>query len=356
MEKKTIVHIIDDFGRGGAETLLYGIFNDLAETYNIVLVTLTERTDFDLSKLNYADRYSLGHTKNIHLFRSALRLRKIIRKHKAVLVRSQLYWSTIIAKLACPANVKLVFSIHITQGDEFYEKSKFLYLLDKYTYKKRHAIIYVTKAAGEDFNEWIGFKGQHFLLYNIVQDVYFKNTPAAHEYKIPFKVVLVGNLKEQKNYFYLLEALRLLNSPNIHCDIIGEGILYKEIDEKIKQYNLNVTLKGKSDRVWEELPQYDLYLLCSKREGFGIAVIEAMACGLPTLLSDIAVLHEISEDNAVFFNPLEPQSLANVFLAVLNNQIDLKTLSKNGLVLAQKYSKKTYMENLLNIYSKIINS
>jgi glycosyltransferase involved in cell wall biosynthesis len=355
MKKKTIVHVIDSLMRGGAETLLYGIFNDVAERYNIVLVTLTGETDFDLGKLNHTAIYSLGHRGNKDFLRSIIRLRKIIKRHKPDLVRSQLYWSTVVAKLACPRNVKFVFSIHITQGDEFYEKSKLLYWLDKYTYKKRHAIIYVTKTAGEDFNKWIGFKGRHFLLYNMVQDVFFLNQFKPFQNKSAYRIILVGNLKEQKNYFFLLDALRMLQSPNIYCDIYGQGPLHNELNEKIKQQQLNVTLKGKSDEVWNLLPQYDLYLLCSKREGFGIAAAEAMASGLPVLLSDIAVLREISKDNAVFFDPLDPQSLVTALQKIIDHEVDLESLSKKGMLIAKEYSKKYYLDNLFGIYEKILN-
>ena len=68
--------------------------------------------------------------------------------------------------------------------------------------------------------------------------------------------------------------------------------------------------------------------MCSLVEGFGISAAEAMAIGLPLLLSDIAPLHEISQNNALFFDPYKPQSFADVVVKIMAGKIDLKKLSE----------------------------
>jgi glycosyltransferase involved in cell wall biosynthesis len=96
--------------------------------------------------------------------------------------------------------------------------------------------------------------------------------------------------------------------------------------------------------------------MSSKNEGFGIAVIEAMACGLPTLLSDIPVMKEITSGNALFFKLKNPESLRELLKEILAGKHDLSELSQKGKILSKKYSKKDYLKNLFEIYEQLISN
>jgi L-malate glycosyltransferase len=347
-----IVHVIDSLGRGGAETLLVGVINGMPQHQHTV-ITLEDRNEFS-GELNECTCISLNSPRLSQIPFAALRLKKILRSLKPDIVHSTLYISTIIAKLACPRSIKFIFSLQITQGDEFYEKSKLLYWLDKYTYKKRHIAIAATATVAKDFDKWIGFKNKHFVLYNTFDARYFTPVRKVIGSKETYRVAMVGNLKEQKNYFYLLDALKLLNSPRIACDIYGVGYLETAILQRVKAENLPVVLKGQCRNLWDVLPNYDLYLMCSKREGFGIAAAEAMACGLPALLSDIPVLREVSKGNAVFFDPHKPATLTTAFTDILEGKIDLQKLSDEGTKIVGQYSYSQYLIGLQKIYDEVL--
>ena len=198
--KPVIVHVIDDLGRGGAETLLVDLLKDLGDHYDIVLVTLTNYSEFDESEIRCAHRYSLDYTGKLSLPTVIGKLRKIIRKHQPVLVRSQLYWSTIITRLACPKNIPLVFSVHVTLSDgsfSFTRKGVILKWLEKLTYKKRHVLVGVTQEVIDDYEKTIHIKGKSYVLHNYVNDDYFRH---AIDYHGPtngkLKMVAVGNPKK----------------------------------------------------------------------------------------------------------------------------------------------------------------
>lgn len=357
-DKPTIVHVIDDLGRGGAETLLVDLLKDLGNSYNIVLVTLTDYSEFDEKDIRCRHRYSLNYKGKFSIPAVIRRLKNIIRKHNPVLVRSQLYWSTIITRLACPKHIPLVFSVHVTLSDgsfKFTRKGVILKWIEKLTYKKRHTLIGVTQEVIDDYKKTIGIKGNFYVLHNYANDAYNDNSV---EYKFPgnekLKMVAVGNPKKQKNYELLLRAFQLLDASSVSCDIYGSGAGYDALLQKdIDKYNLPVYLKGKSAKVYEQLKNYDVFIMCSIFEGFGIAVAEAMAVGLPVFLSDLKVLREVSQGNAIFFDPYDEKELAVKINEFRNGKYDVQAMSVNGKeIYRNNYSKKVYLEKLLKIYNR----
>src|SRR4029434_5086693 len=89
------------------------------------------------------------------------------------LVRSQLFVSSIIARLATPRSVPLVFSIHSQMSRDSYSRNRIALPLELVTYRPRHHLIGVSRAALEDFRDWVGIKGPHYVLHNAVDDPYF---------------------------------------------------------------------------------------------------------------------------------------------------------------------------------------
>ena len=358
-DKPTIVHVIDDLNRGGAETLLVDLLKELSNHYNIVLVTLKKHTEFDAADVKCQYRYVLGYDYNVKFPLAVYRLRKIIRKHKPVLVRSQLYWITIIARLACPNNVPFVFSLHVTQSDEAFRhspKGRLLKWMEEGTYKKRQVAIGVTQEVLDDYDKTIGIKGRQYVLNNYVNDAYFDHSK---EYVSPhngsLKMVAVGNLKTQKNYKVLLNAFKLLHNRGISCDIFGEGADRTMMQEDITRHNLPARLMGKSPKVYEQLNNYDAFIMCSIYEGFGISVAEAMATGLPLFLSDLRVLREISEGNAIFFDPYNEKDLAEKIERFSKGEYDAGNMARKGKEISQmNYSKKNYVQKLLKIYDEVL--
>ena len=360
-EKKTIVHVIDDLGRGGAETLLVDLLRDLGNYYNIVLVTLMPNSEFDESSISCQFRYCLNYKSRLSSVAAVFKLRKIIKRHKPVLVRSQLLWGNIIARIACPKNIPLVFSVHITVSDGIYKfkKKGILYKwIEKIIYKPRHILIGVTRKVIEDYDKTIGIKGKSYVLHNYVNDAYFNN---AVNYLFPgqnrLRLVAVGNPKKQKNYELLIRSFKLLKDKNVSCTIYGMGDYNLILEKEIEKYQLPIQLKGKAGNIYEQLKCHDAYIMCSLFEGFGIAVAEAMAVGLPLFLSDIEVLREVSHNNAIFFDPYNEEELAEKITLFIDNKYDAHSMSNLGKNIAKEnYSKAAYLKKLLAIYDESLSN
>lgn len=101
-----------------------------------------------------------------------------------------------------------------------------------------------------------------------------------------FDVLYVGRLIKEKNVSLLIESLSMVNLPHIRCGIIGDGPERKNLERLTKQFQLTEKIKflGFVENVYSYMNSSRIFVLPSSREGFGIVVIEANACGLPVLV------------------------------------------------------------------------
>jgi glycosyltransferase involved in cell wall biosynthesis len=354
--KPVIVHVIDSLARGGAETTLVNLLDELNRRYRIILVTLTPENDFREDQVICEQYYCLQFSGIKSLPRCISKLRGIIKKHRPHLVRSQLYMSSVIARVATPKQIPFVFSIHNTMSLDSYQKNRLALPLEKVTYRKHHHIMAVSQVALDDFQKHVGIKGGSNVLYNFVNPVYFEKTIKDYNpHYRPLRMVAVGNLREQKNYFFILHAFKGLKNLDITLDIFGEGPLREELQKVIDYNNLKVTLRGKAKDIYNYLPDYDVFVMSSFYEGFGIAIAEAMAVGLPLILTDLPVLREVARENALFFAPDNLPAFVNLMSDVYHRKYDLKELSAKGIRIAREnYQKEQYLQKLDTIYNKLM--
>lgn len=351
-----IVHVIDSLVLGGTENQFLSLLPELARDYEIVLVTLKDADRAGLDNLPVARRYCLGFTGYRSVPLAVTRLRRIIRRERPDLVRSQLYWSSIIARLATPRSIPLIFSIHSTMSADGYLKRRSSLWLEKLTYRRRHQLISVSQHALEDFDRYVGLKGSAEVMTNFVAPEFLGEQRPRRPFGPAFRLVAVGNLKPVKNYAYLVEAIKEL-PRDVSLDIYGEGSERPSLENAIAAAGVSVRLIGARGAMWEVLPDYDLFVMPSLYEGCPNAAIETMAVGLPLLLSDIPVMREVSHGNGLFFDPGDPSSFAALMRRIQAGEFDLQAMSERGLkIVRNSYLKAGYVKRLNAIYAQAVAS
>ncbi|GAB1006121.1 hypothetical protein KU15F66_43700 [Escherichia coli] len=92
----------------------------------------------------------------------------------------------------------------------------------------------------------------------------------------------------EKNHKFLIDLLNNKNDSNVELHLIGGGEIEQEIRDYAKKNNVEgqVFFHGEKNMPYYILNQFDLMIFPSIREGFGIAVLEAQALGVPTIISD----------------------------------------------------------------------
>jgi glycosyltransferase involved in cell wall biosynthesis len=112
----------------------------------------------------------------------------------------------------------------------------------------------------------------------------------------------VGRIHDPKGHEFLVEAMALLRAdhPGLRCIIAGDGPLRGQIEAQIKRLGLEdvVLLLGTRSDIPDVLAAMDVYAMPSLWEGQGLALVEAMAAGVPAVASDIQSLRETSGGDA----------------------------------------------------------
>lgn len=171
-----------------------------------------------------------------------------------------------------------------------------------------------------------------------------------------FVLFFAGELNKNKNQIMLIDAMKDLvkENPRIKLLLAGDGVLKEHYENKIREYKLeeNVHLLGYRNDVPEILKAVDLYVSASKREGFGINLVEAQISGVPVIASKNRGHKEIIKDhrNGLLFSINSVSELL----------IDIRTIKDNEkfrqsiISAARKSVKAFYIANTLEEFRKII--
>ena len=171
-------------------------------------------------------------------------------------------------------------------------------------------------------------------------------------------ILFLGTLEPRKNAVGLIRAYDLLCKENASdCTLAlagGKGWLYKEIFETVESLNLQDRIRFLGHVDEADLP--DLYrgarvfVYPSFYEGFGLPILEAMACGVPVVTSRTSSLPEVSGDAALLVDPDDPESLAHAMKGVLEDETLASRLQEQGYRRAAEFSWERAARETLDVY------
>ena len=165
------------------------------------------------------------------------------------------------------------------------------------TLNNANRVFFVSSALREKAEEF-GYKNNNsFICYNGVDlstiNSFYGNV--SYGEKLNKRVGFIGNLEEVKGVEYLIKIFKEIDNIN-KCDyyVIGDGSRRSELEVEAKGYDLNVNFLGKLlfKDVIKYLYSFDVLVLPSKNEGFPCVLIEANACGVYTIASDVGGVRE----------------------------------------------------------------
>ena len=165
-------------------------------------------------------------------------------------------------------------------------------------------------------------------------------------------ILFIGRLHKSKGVDILIEAVSIVKKEfsDIRLTIVGSGSIKDSLITKAKKLNLeqNILFTGETDHL--KLPNFfkaaDILVLPSRREGFGVVLIEAMASGLPVIGTDTGGISEIIQDNynGYKFKVNDSKRLSFLISNLLKDDSLYEIMSSN----ARNYAKENYSISLVS--------
>lgn len=158
----------------------------------------------------------------------------------------------------------------------------------------------------------------------------------------PF-ILSVGTVQPRKNYGRLVESLAALNNPDLLLVIAGgKGWLDDPLYRQIEALKVQDRVRFLGFVPDEDLPALysaaRAFAFPSLYEGFGLPVLEAMACGTPVVTSEISSLPEVAGDAALLVDPYDLDALIDALHKMLDDESLRSTLIDKGFSQARSFS------------------
>ena len=203
-----------------------------------------------------------------------------------------------------------------------------------------------------------GLKNPNYMvLPNVVDTNIFQIKP--HDNAVP-KIIHVSCFEDKsKNISGLLESLRLLKDRNIDFKavLIGDGMDYESMKQKAASMQLNdrVTFTGmlQGNELVDVIASGDFLVLSSNYENMPVVILEAFACGLPVVSTNVGGIAEIvDESNGILVPPHDSEKLADAMRKMLQSfkNYDANTL-REGII--KKFSNDAVGKLLNDIYKNL---
>ncbi len=342
-----IAHIIWELETGGAETMLVDIVNEQVKTENVSLVVV----NYSVNKALLKKVDSGCHLRLIKRKRGSksiipwIKLNAFLFYFKPDIIHFHLEG---LRKMVIHPAPK-VFTIHnmVTTGVEFH-RFKALYAISE-------SVRIRTKEQGYEST---------LILNGIHPDKIQNAVSINHNTSNIYRFVCVGRLyvpyKGQDILIKALASLRERGYSNFHLDLIGDGESKILLESMITELGLNdlVSFLGHKDReyIYSHLKDYDLFILPSRSEGFGIAVAEAMCAKIPVLISNLKGPMEVIGNGkyGLFFESENSENLAEQLLLFLKNGEDMNKIENAYQYAVLNFNIKNVSAKYIEEYKRIL--
>ena len=224
--------------------------------------------------------------------------------------------------------------------------------LEKFVFSNATAVVVTTKEMQDNIITNYGLNPEKtHIIPNFVMTDLFKSNGSRTRNKN--RLCFVGRLEDQKNPLHLIEAVKGLD---IEIIFIGDGSLREVLKEKAHQYHINAEFVGSQPH--SKLPGYlntsDIFVLPSSYEGHPKSLLEAMACELPVIGTNVSGIREliIHKENGYLCGE-SPQEIRAAIQTVLENQPLQNRIGKN----ARAYIEENFsLENVVEMELALLDS
>jgi glycosyltransferase involved in cell wall biosynthesis len=219
--------------------------------------------------------------------------------------------------------------------------------------RRARRVIVISKSTKRDVVDMLSVPPDRVDVVYCGVDEIFHPLPAAevanfrHERALPDRFILfLGTLEPRKNVQKLIRAYSRWRKvePGIPKLVVagGKGWYYDRIFDEVESLGLTGEVIFPGYVMQEDLPWWysaaDLFVYPSRFEGFGMPVLEAMACGTPVVTTNVAALPEVAGDAALLVDPDDETQLVEVMRQALRDEALRQEMRAKGLAQAAGFT------------------
>ncbi len=170
-------------------------------------------------------------------------------------------------------------------------------------------------------------------------------------------LLYVGRFTPMKNMEGLIKAFEILTNRydfELKLKLVG-GYGNFNINNKIKE-KVELICNVSDEELIDLYKNASLFVYPSLFEGFGLPPLEAMACGCPIVVSNVASLPEVCEDAACYVDPYDVDNIVNGIYKVLTDETLRQSMIQKGIERVKLFSWKRSAEEYLKVFEEVINS
>jgi starch synthase len=174
-------------------------------------------------------------------------------------------------------------------------------------------------------------------------------------YKSGFTILFAGTINSTKGIFYLLEAIKRLNLPDVDVILVGPNVLDDRLFEKYAKFT-RIIDRVSQDKLISYYSNADVFVFPSLMEGFGRVILEAMAMGLPVITTTSTAGSYIIEDgtDGLIVPPADTEALKEKILLLYKDRALREKLGINAVAKAKTYTWERYSSEIVAAISSVL--
>jgi glycosyltransferase involved in cell wall biosynthesis len=267
--------------------------------------------------------------------------------------------------------VVTVYDLSFLRFPEVFNRANRLYLgtFTPPSLRRADRVITISESARRDVIELCGVAPERVTAILLAADERFRPAPAdavrafRDRHGLPERFVLyLGTLEPRKNVEALVRAYALLRErgSDDHVLVLAgpRGWQYEPIFELIRRLGItdNVRLPGfvpaEDQALWYSSAA--VFAFPSRYEGFGLPLLEAMACGAPVVSSNASSLPEVVGDAGLLVDPSDVDGLSSALARLLEDEPLRQALAAAGLARAQSFSWRRLASETVQVYREVL--
>ena len=365
-----VLWLTKGLGRGGAERLLVGMARRLDRgRVDVEVAYMLPWKDALVPELAATDvrTHCLG-ARSAFDVRWAMRLRRLVETSGFDIVHTHAPHPGIGARLFVPASVPIVHTEHNT-WDRYRPVTRWG---NAATYRRNAAVIAVSQAVADSIRPWQVGSRPAPRVDVVHHGADLPVVPAGRSRAAPRELLgldpgalvvgTVGNLTPKKDHLTLLEAHAsvVATRPEARLVIVGTGPQEEQLRSAVRSLGIedSVRLTGSRDDVAELLAAFDVFAMSSRHEGLPIALLEAMASGLPVVATRVGGIPEVVDDgvNGLLVPPGDAGMLAAAIGKLLDDRALRVDLGAQATSTSDRFDLTKAMRRTEAIYDAVLSS